>query len=192
MTGSAAPGRYSGVAMALHWSIALLVIANLIGGHLIETFENAADPALQAIVTTIEGLHISFGATILALTVLRLCWRLAIPPPALPGYMTPLERWLARAVHIAFYLLLFILPLSGWAMLSTGRVPQALSWFGLFSLPPLPLPSGTRGLFHEGHDLLGWAMVALVALHIGAALKHRIFDRDDLVARMLPRKLARH
>lgn len=188
MTAGAAPARYTGVAMALHWLIALLVIGNLIGGHLIETFEEAADPALQGLAPTIEGLHISFGATILALTAVRLGWRLANPPPPLPAYMTPLERWLAGAVHIGFYLLLFVLPLSGWAMLSTGRVPQPLSWFGLVSLPPLPLPGGLRGLFHEGHELLGWAMVALIALHVGAALKHRIFDRDDLLARMLPRR----
>jgi cytochrome b561 len=174
--------------MALHWLIALLVIGNLIGGHLIELFEDAADPGVKAFGPTIEGLHISFGATVLAMTILRVAWRLANPPPPLPAYMTPLERWLAGAVHFGFYLLLFILPFSGWAMLSTGRVPQSLSWFGLVSLPPLPLPSGMRGLFHEGHEVLGWVMVALIALHVGAALKHRIFDRDDLLARMLPRR----
>jgi cytochrome b561 len=188
MTGSAAPGRYSGVAMVLHWLTALLVIGNLVGGHLIETFEDAADPALRAFGPVLERLHISFGVTILVLTLARLGWRLANPPPPLPGYMTPLERWLAGGVHVIFYLLLFILPLSGWAMLSTGRVPQPLSWFGLVTLPPLPLPGGLRGLFHEAHELLGWAMVALIALHVGAALKHRVFDRDDLLARMLPRR----
>jgi cytochrome b561 len=186
MTGSATPGRYSSVAMALHWLIALLVIGNVVGGHLIESFEDSADPAQQAIGATIVLLHMSFGLTVLALTIVRLGWRLANPPPPLPDYMTGLERLAARGVHLGFYLLLFSLPLSGWAMESTQRTPEPVPWFGVFSLPPLPLPAGLRGLFHESHELLGWAMVALVVLHIAAALKHQLFDRDNLLARMLP------
>lgn len=188
MTAGAVPDRYSQVAMALHWLIALLVIGNLAGGHLVEVFEHAADPQLTAFAPTLQGLHISFGLTILALTLARLGWRLANPPPPLPAYATASERWLAGAVHAGFYLLLFVLPLSGWAMLSTARVPSPASWFGLASLAPLPLPAGLRGLFHDSHGVLGWAMVALIALHVGAILKHRIFDREDLLARMLPRR----
>jgi cytochrome b561 len=188
MIATAAPARYTGVAMALHWLMALLVIGNLVGGHLIETFADSADPAQKAIGSTIVQLHMSIGLTVLALTLARLGWRLANPPPALPAYMTGLERLAARAVHLAFYLLLFILPLSGWAMESTERSPQPVPWFGLFSLPPLPLPAALGGVFDEAHGLLGWAMVALVALHVGAALKHRIIDRDNLLVRMLPRR----
>lgn len=188
MTASATPGRYSGVAMALHWLIALLVIGNLAGGNLLDLFEDSADPGRQAIGANIIFSHMGFGLTVLVLTLLRLGWRLGNPPPPLPAYMTVFERLAARAVHLGFYLLLFVLPLSGWAMISTARTPEPLPWFGLFSLPPLLLPPGLHGLFHESHELLGWAMMALIALHVGAALKHRIFDRDDLVARMLPRR----
>lgn len=174
--------------MTLHWLIALLVIGNLVGGHLVEDFEDSADQAQKAIGETIVFLHMSIGVTVLALTAVRAGWRLANPPPALPGYMTKFERLAARVTHIGFYVLLFILPLSGWTMVSTALTPQPVPWFGLFILPPLILPASLRGLFHESHELVGWAMVALILLHVGAALKHRIFDRDDLVARMLPRR----
>lgn len=174
--------------MALHWLTALLVIGNLAGGHLIDTVMDSADPARKAIGPTIVSLHISFGLTILALSLVRLGWRLANPPPPLPAYMTGLERLLTGAVHIGFYTLLLLLPLSGWAMASTGATSGSLAWFGLVSVPPLPLPRSLHGLFRNGHGLFGWAMLALVALHIGAAVKHRILDRDDLLGRMLPRR----
>jgi cytochrome b561 len=181
------PGRYSGVALALHWLIALLVIGNIAGGHLFELFEDSADPGRKAIGGTIIFLHMSFGLTVLALTLVRLGWRLYKPPPPLPGYMTVFERRAVRWVHWGFYLLLFALPFSGWAMLSTARMPESVPWFGLFTLPWLPLPPGLHGLFHESHEALGWAMVVLIALHVGATLKHQVFDRDNLLARMLPR-----
>jgi cytochrome b561 len=183
----APPARYSGVAMALHWLIAILVVANLAGGHLIELFENGG-PAGQAGATTLVMLHMSAGVTILALSLVRIGWRLGHPPPPLPAYMTGPERLAAGLVHIGFYALMLLLPLSGWAMQSTRRVPEAVPWFGLASLPPLPLPPGFAGLFREAHDLLGWMMLLLLALHVGAALKHRWLDRDDILARMLPRR----
>jgi cytochrome b561 len=184
---AAPPARYSGVAMALHWLIALLVIGNLVGGHLAERFEEGG-PAGEVTAVTLMLLHMGSGLTILFLTLVRIGWRLGHPPPPLPAWMTSLERRAAGLVHIGFYLLLLLLPLSGWAMQSTRRVPEPVPWFGLFSLPPLPLPQGLASQFRESHDLFGWAAVALLALHVGAVVKHRWFDRDDLLARMLPRR----
>jgi cytochrome b561 len=184
---TAPPARYSSVAMALHWLIALLVVGNLAGGHLVELFEDSGT-AGQATAATLVMLHMSSGVTILALTLVRISWRLGHPPPPLPGYMTVLERRWTGLVHFGFYLLLLALPLTGWAMQSTRRLPEAVPWFGLFSLPPLPLPRSLAGVFHDAHDLLGWLAVVLIGLHIGAVLKHRWFDRDDILARMLPRR----
>jgi cytochrome b561 len=179
--------RYSGVAMALHWLIALLAIGNLAGGHLAERLD-AAGASGAAIAATLIRLHMASGITILALMLVRIAWRLRHPPPALPAWMTPLERHAAALVHMGFYLLLLLLPLSGWAMQSTRHVPEAVPWFGLFNLPPLPLPQHLSVLFRESHDLLGWVAVVLLAIHVGAVIKHRWFDRDDLLARMLARR----
>ena len=148
--------------MALHWLIALLVIGNLVGGHLVERFEDGG-PSGQAMAATLMLLHMSSGVTILALTLVRIGWRLANPPPPLPAYMTPLERRLAGLVHLGFYLLLLLLPFSGWAMQSTRRCATAGAVVRRRQ-PAAAAAAASRalaGLFHEAHDLLGWIMVAL-------------------------------
>lgn len=83
------------------------------------------------------------------------------------------------------YGLMLAMPLSGWIMASAGKYP--LTWFGLFDLPKLPV---TRAdplyeLGHEGHEILGWVMLALVIFHVGAALRHHFVLRDNVLQRML-------
>lgn len=170
--------RYSTVAIWLHWLIGVIVIANIIGG-----LGHDALPAGQR--GFVMGLHKSFGLAVLALTFVRIGWRLANPPPPLPAYLTGGERALARVTHLGFYVLLLLLPLSGWAMASLGKRPT--DFFGLFEVPRLPLDPASRGFYHESHETLGWIAVATIALHILAVIKHQVFDRDDSLARMLPR-----
>jgi cytochrome b561 len=172
------------VAITLHWVIALIVIGNLIGGLTIDVFLDSADPAMVAWGRTIIGLHKAMGLIVILLTLIRIGWRLANPPPPMPDHMTPVERGLALAVHLAFYVLLLALPLTGWAMVSTGKLVAPISIFGLVSVPPLPLLPSLHGTAGEGHELLGWVMVATLALHVLAAVKHHLFDRDRLLARM--------
>lgn len=174
------------MAIWLHWSIALLVIGNLAGGLLVDSlFPGQAPAAIEARMFVI-GLHKSLGLTVILLTLVRIGWRLANPPPPLPRHMTVSETRLARITHLGFYALMLAMPLSGWAMVSTGRTLFPIAWFGLFAVPHLPLPAGLGGLFHQTHEILGWVFIATILLHVGAALKHRILDRDDVLARMLP------
>lgn len=180
--------RYSRVAIWLHWIIGLVIIGNLIGGLSSDVFLDSPDPAMKAMGGTIMGLHKSLGLTVILLTLVRIGWRLANPPPPLPAHMTRGEVLAARATHLGFYALMLLLPLSGWAMVSTGKRLFPTSWFGLFDVPWLPLPPTLGGLFKESHELLGFATIALLALHVLAAVKHQYFDRDDLLARMLPAK----
>ena len=184
MTTTAARSRYSTVAIWLHWLIALIVIANIIGGLTHDYWLDSPDPAMKATGQQIMALHKSFGLTVLLLTVLRLGWRLANPPPPLPAHMTPLETGLARTTHVVFYLLLFLLPLSGWAMASLGKSPTL--FFGLGEVPRLPLDASLRGTFRESHEILGYVALATLALHVAGALKHQYFDRDNVLARMSP------
>ncbi|SFR82127.1 cytochrome b [Sphingomonas jatrophae] len=174
--GSRAPGRYPGIAIALHWSIALLVIVNLVLGIATDAFKGI--PAMP--------LHKAIGITVLVLSLGLLCWRLTHrrPPVAeMPGW----QRGLAAFVHIAFYVLLIAIPLSGWIMVSAGDTRRPLSWFFLFDLPYIaPQGSAIGGPAHSLHELLKWPMVALVLLHIAGALKHQFVDRDSVLSRMLP------
>ncbi len=178
--------RYSTVAIWLHWIIALLLIGNLVGGLTMDHWLDSPDPAQKAIGFVIIGLHKAVGLTVLALSLARLAWRLGNPPPPLPGHMTPIERVLAKVTHWGFYALMLLLPLSGWAMASTGKRVSPISWFGLFNVPPLPIDRAFNGVFHESHEVLGYVAIATIVLHVLAALKHQYFDRDSLLARMWP------
>lgn len=168
--------RYTSVARMLHWTIAVLIITNLVLG-----FGRGMLPkGMMAM-----PIHKSIGITVLVLTVLRILWRLTHRPPPLPGAMPVWERASATLVHWAFYALMIVLPLSGWIISSAGDRP--LNWFFLFDIPKLAVSKtdGLYGLSHEAHELLPWLWIALIALHVGAALRHHFVLKDDVLRRMV-------
>ncbi len=165
---------YTRVARGLHWSIGILVIGNLIGGL-----------AHDVAPTVIIPIHKSTGLLILALSLARLGWRLTHRPPAFPAAMPGWERTLAGTTHVIFYVLMIFIPLSGWIMASAGDRP--LDFYGLFPVMKFDVikESALWEVAHEGHELLAFAMIGLLLLHIGAALRHRIVLKDGVLARML-------
>jgi cytochrome b561 len=179
--------RYGYVATALHWVIVGGIVAQYFLAEAAEEREHAPAGAFDA-----AAMHGSIGLTILALAALRLVWRLVELPPSHPESMKRYERVLARSAHIAFYVLLFALPLTGWALASADQ--QAISFFGLFDLPQLrigaqlPLAGGTLGedQLEEVHEVLFNVLLALAAVHIAAALKHHFIDHDNVLRSMLP------
>ena len=170
-------GRDSGVAGVFHWPIALLAFVNLIIG-----IGHDSIPALRA---WMPG-HKAIGVTVLALTLARVAWRLAHRPPPLPATVPPVERRVAHAVHWTFYALLILMPLSGWIMVSGPDHRRPLTWFGAFDIPYLSLGAAASDRAATAHGLLGWLMLALVALHIAAALRHHFLLRDATLVRMAP------
>jgi cytochrome b561 len=169
--------RYSRVAIAFHWTIALLVIVNLVIG-----IGHDAIPALRAFMPA----HKSIGITVLVLTIGRIAWRLGHPAPPLPAGSPSWERAAAHTAHWGLYLLLLAMPLTGWLMSSGPEKRRPLNWFGMFDIPYLPASSASADFGHSAHGLLGWLMLALVVLHIGAALRHHLLLRDDVLVRMAP------
>jgi cytochrome b561 len=169
--------RYSHVAIAFHWTIAALVIFNIAVG-----LGHDPIPALRALMPA----HKAVGISVLALTALRVVWRRAMRQPPLPVATPGWERGAAHATHWTLYLLLVLLPLSGWAMVSGPQGRRPLTWFGAFDLPYLPVASPTAESAAQAHGLLGWVMLALVLLHVAAALRHHLLLRDRVLARMLP------
>ena len=171
--------RYTNVAIILHWLIALLLIANL-------TFGLGHDWLKDARGMDILPVHKSIGLTILVLSVLRLMWRLGHRPPPLPAEMGVFTRRLARTVHGLFYVVIIVMPLSGWVMSSAGQ--RALSWFGLFDVPKFAVEKGSiaAGVSHETHELLAWFIIALIVLHVAAALYHHFLRRDAVLASIMP------
>ncbi|MBI0475397.1 cytochrome b [Sphingomonas sp. MA1305] len=169
--------RYSRVAIWFHWTIAVLIVANLIIG-----IGHDGIPALRRLM----GAHMAIGITVLVLTALRLVWRLGHRPPAYPAAMPSWEKGVAHASHWTLYLLMVALPVTGWMMVSGPEARRPLSWFGLFNVPLLPVSGAASGLGHEAHGVLGWMMVALLVLHVAAALRHHYIRRDSILIRMAP------
>lgn len=176
--------RYGAPAQLFHWGMALLIVGLLALGLYMEDLPNSPDKI------ALYGWHKSFGATVLALAILRLGWALANRSPTLPGMMSAMEKRLAKAAHYALYALMFLMPFSGWLMSSAAGYP--VSVFGWFTLPDLIEPSKPmRKLFGEAHELLASGLMALLALHVLAALLHHFYHRDNVLRRMLPEWMAK-
>lgn len=176
--------RYGAVAIALHWAIALLILANWPLGYFGEAIE-------QRLGTSAVWLHKSIGLSVLALSIARLGWRIANPPPRLPATISAWRAAAARFTHWGFYVLIITLPLTGWLRVSAGKYP--LRWFELFELPKFAIAPDSREaeIAAQAHELAAWAMLALVALHVGAALHHHWRLRDAVLLRMLPERRSR-
>jgi cytochrome b561 len=179
--------RYSAIAILFHWSVAILILANIWLGWRMGQLKGLEQ-------FTLFQLHKSIGISVLLLSVLRLAWRLAHPAPAYPAHMSGGERLLAGATHWLLYGFMFLLPLTGWIIVSASLYNLPTSLFKTVPWPHIGiihgLPMTTRKLL-EGrvgvvHEWLAWTLLALAALHIAAAIKHHLFDRDDVLARMLP------
>jgi len=170
---------YSTVAVILHWGIALAILAQIL---LITAHEATEGPISREFVE----IHKSLGITILLATLARIIWRLMNPPPPLPIGMKPWEKIAARAVQVGFYLLLLVIPLTGWAAMS-ARGRDIIFW-GLFNWPLLPIGGGREAAraWMGWHELGVKALYVLLALHVLAALKHQFVDRDNVLRTMLP------
>jgi cytochrome b561 len=171
--------RYTGVAIALHWVVALLILGSFVVGRYM------VDLDLSPWKLKVYSWHKWTGVTIFLLVVLRLAWRVAHRPPALPAATPQWQQHAAAIAHALLYLLMLAVPISGWMMSSAGGFPVV--YFGVFQLPDLVAKDKELfELMKSVHFALNKALLALVILHVAAAVKHHYVDRDDVVARMVP------
>lgn len=171
---------YTGAAKLLHWLTALAVITAIVLGF---AMVGAAPGPGQ---NRLYDLHRSFGALILLLAGLRLLWRLYSPPP--PPMAPGMPAWQEKAalyLHRLLYILLFAMPLLGWA--GTSAFPAKIMVFGLFELPPLVAPDRALSELLLGiHWRLAFVLCALIVAHVGAGLYHHFIVKDETLKRMLP------
>jgi cytochrome b561 len=178
--------RYTLGAIALHWIIASLIFANLFLGWRMGFLKGLAQ-------FDMVQLHKSIGISVLLLSVARLGWRLANQSPPLPADMNTAERLAAHAVHGALYGVMIVMPLTGWAMVSASpyNIPtmlwHAIPWPHLW-IHDLPTTDrkAIESAIGRAHLTLAFGSLALVALHLCAALKHQFVSRDGLLGRMIP------
>ena len=177
--GSPEAMRYTRVAVWLHWTIAAFILFNLAVGWGHDLFARPTAGFLMS-------LHKASGLTVLVLALARLAWRLTHRPPPYDPIMKAWEVMLARITHWLFYLLMLVAPVTGWLMVSA--IGRSTSWFGLFDVGPLPVGGGedAKETYEERHELIGWILLALVALHVLGALKHQLQGHRHLFGRMAP------
>lgn len=191
--------RYTAVAVVLHWAIAAAILFLLPLGFWMSGEIAAGNPAGG--VYNAFQLHKSVGLAVLILSLARLGWRIANPPPPLPAHMPAWERLIAKATHWVFYALMIGLPLSGWVFVSAGwslhdnaSMAVPTRFFGLFQVPALfGLPQAAEDVrasvaaaSFRAHSAMAWGAIVLVALHVGAALKHHLIDKDNVLTHMVP------
>lgn len=178
-----ASARYSSLAMLLHWVLGLVIVAVFVLGL------TMVDLPFSPQRLKFYNWHKWAGICILALSALRLLTRLVKRPPALPAHIAnPMPAWQHRAhhgTHHLLYLLFFAVPLVGWAYSSAAGFPIVL--FGQLPLPDfVPVNPDLAEILKPAHRFAAYGLALLVVLHVAAALKHQIIDRDGLLQRMWP------
>ncbi len=175
--------RYGAVAIALHWLLALALLV-MLGAGWYMTGLPFSPQRLK-----LYNWHKWLGIAVLVLAALRLAWRLAHRPPALPAHVTtampPWQRRAHHGVQRLLYVLFLVVPLVGWAYSSAAGFPVV--FLGLLPLPDLlPVNKPLAEAIKPWHAVAAYSLAALAAVHIAAALKHHFVDRDGLLARMWP------
>lgn len=192
--------RWGWPAKTLHWVIALLMIGLAVVGTFMANFTDVFFSDMHEATTVrveLTQTHKSFGFVVFVLACVRVIWRWLSPvTPTMPDNVKPWERVAAHLTHYGLYVLMFLLPLTGWLMASSsplndtgGYMPQIKNEvFGLFEMPDF-YPTGDREIsafFNTIHLYAGYALAALLVLHVGAALKHHFALKDSVLRRMLP------
>lgn len=169
--------KYSRLAKALHWSVGLLIVVQLVIGWTMPDVHRGTLPV------GLIGWHVTVGVVLILLVALRVIWRVSHPPLASTGD----TGWAARAARIAhalLYLLMVVVPVFGWANANSRDWAVGLaSWLEL----PRISPAGSK-LGHELGDVHGYlaiALAVLIGLHLGGVLYHQFVRRDDTLRRML-------
>jgi cytochrome b561 len=174
--------RYGAVAIALHWLLALAIVGSFSLGVYMH------DLPFSVARVKLFNYHKWAGVTILALSALRLLWRLAHrPPPLSARVLAVMPPWQQRAAHVshgAMYVLFFAVPLLGWAYSSAVGIP--IVWFGVLPLPDfVPVNKALAdAVLKPAHAYAAFTLAAVVIVHVAAALKHQFIDRDGLLSRM--------
>lgn len=172
--------HYSRFAVLLHWLIALLIIsAFALGVTMVDI------PGITPTKLRYFSWHKWLGVTVLGLAGVRILWRLTHPAPAYPDGIPDWQKTAAHGLHGLLYVLMFAIPVSGYFYSLAAGVPVV--YLGVFPLPVfIEANDVLKPILKQLHYALNMSLLALVAAHVAAALKHVFIDRDGIFRRMLP------
>jgi len=189
--------RYNKTAILLHWITGLMIIAMFALGFWmhelpkelkvesldlfnlgIHTISFVEPTSLR---TFYFNLHKSIGVTLLVLILFRVFWRVTHPAPAYPATMSARDQKVAGLTHKLLYVLMLAMPISGLLMAINSKF--GIKWFGIELMAGLD-NAAMRDLFKEAHEVIGFVLLLMVVLHVAAAIKHKVIDKDDIMKRM--------
>ncbi|MEM7208068.1 MAG: cytochrome b [Pseudomonadota bacterium] len=173
------PERFGTVAIALHWVMALAIFGLFgVGWYMVDL------TYYDELYKTLPFYHKSVGITLAAVLLFRIVWKLMNPTPKPLAGSSSFEKFAAKAAHLLIYVLLLAIVFSGYLISTADGLPiSVFDWFFVpASITGIPEQEDIAGFVHE---YLAYALMALVAVHAAAALKHHFFDNDDTLKRML-------
>ena len=170
---------WGNVARWFHWGLALAIIGMIGFGWWMNHIPARADKFFY------RSIHADIGYMILLFTVLRLAWRAINPTPALPAESLRWQKIAARVSHGALYLVVILVAMLGWAH-SGARATNYSDFFGLFHVPQFTSPDrAAADAYEDRHIFFAYVLLALIVVHVIAALWHHFIRRDRVVARMV-------
>ena len=171
--------RYTTAAIVFHWIVAILVFTMIgLGLFMTDIPKGTPDRAFYF------NLHKSIGITTALLVIVRLWWRARNPPPPLPASMPGWEIQAAKINHALLYTCLIVMPLSGFS--ASQFTKYGVTYFG-WKIPPIGSENKVVYDLLQGiHGVTAAILIAVVVIHVLAALKHLLIDRDSVFQRMLP------
>jgi cytochrome b561 len=172
------PTSWGSIARLFHWGLGFVIIGMIAYGWWMNHFPARADRFFY------RSIHADIGYVVLLLTVLRVIWRAINPTPALPAATPRWQRIAAQISHWALYVVTILVAMLGWAH-SGARDPNYSNWFGLFHVPQITSPDkAAAGAYEDRHIFFAYVLLALIVIHVGAALWHHVVRRDHVVVRM--------
>jgi len=170
--------KYGSVSKSFHWTMSIIILSLLTVGFIMINLDDSPTK------WQVYSIHKSFGLIILALIPLRLMWRIINISPTLD--MVPSwEKAAAKSLHWLLYLAMFTMPISGWIMSTASD--NAPNFFGLFPVAaPVAQSEHLADLAGSIHFYTAWTLVLMLTLHVGAAIKAHVIDKNTVLSRMMP------
>lgn len=186
MAASKAPQRYNSFAIILHWIMAMGFFL-MLGSGVAMTYL----PIEQGLKFNLYQWHKAGGVLLLLAFFIRMSWRfisMALnQTPNLPKSFPKIEKLAAKAGHTGLYLLMIAMPISGWVMVSSSVYGLPTIVFGWFEWPHIPNIQGNEMIEQaakQAHFILAILFGLMVFAHVGAVIKHKIKDNENLMRRM--------